>query len=112
MPFTTGTYKANPDIRHIGPMAQDFYTAFGGLGLDDKHIDTVDADGVAFAAIQGLNRKLEAKEKRLQKVETENAAIRAENAELKARLEALEAAVHRPTPHPREFLTFCGFPPP
>ena len=37
----------------MGPMAQDFSAAFG-LGLDDKHINTVDADGVALAAIQGL----------------------------------------------------------
>jgi hypothetical protein len=53
-------------------MAQDFRAAFG-LGEDDKHIATVDADGVALAAIQGLNQKLER-----------------ENAELKARLERLE----------------------
>jgi cell division protein FtsB len=39
-------------------MAQDFHAAFG-LGADDKHIATVGADGVALAAIQGLNRKLE-----------------------------------------------------
>ena len=46
------------------------------VGMDDKHIATVDADGVALAAIQGLNQKLEEQ--------------RAENAELKARLTALE----------------------
>lgn len=40
-------------IRHIGPMAQDFYAAFA-VGEDDLHITTVDADGVALAAIQGL----------------------------------------------------------
>jgi len=39
-------------------MAQDFYAAFG-LGIDDKHIVTVDADGVAFAAIQGLYELIE-----------------------------------------------------
>ena len=41
-------------VRQMGPMAQDFYAAFG-LGADNKHISTVDADGVAFAAIQELN---------------------------------------------------------
>ena len=45
----------------MGVTAQDFHAAFGGLGVDNKHISPVDADGVAFAAIQGLNRKLEAK---------------------------------------------------
>ena len=44
--------------RHVGPMAQDFHAAFG-LGAHDTAIATVDADGVALSAIQGLNQKLE-----------------------------------------------------
>jgi hypothetical protein len=65
-------------IRHLGPMAQDFYAAFQ-LGEDDKHITTIDADGVALAAIQGLNQKLEEQ--------------RAENADLRQRLESLERLI-------------------
>jgi hypothetical protein len=42
-------------------VAQDFHAAFG-LGSDDKFIATVDADGVALAAIQALHRQLEEKE--------------------------------------------------
>lgn len=54
LPISRWNYKAqNSQIQHIGPMAQDFYNAFG-LGEDDKHISTVDVDGVALAAIQGL----------------------------------------------------------
>lgn len=45
-------------MKHIGPMAQDFRAAFG-LGEIPTAIATVDADGVALAAIQGLNQKLE-----------------------------------------------------
>lgn len=46
--------KARPSTaRHIGPVAQDFYAAFG-VGEDDRHISTTDADGVAMVAIQGL----------------------------------------------------------
>ena len=41
----------------MGPMAQDSHAAFG-LGDSDRRIVTVDADGVALAAIQGLNAKL------------------------------------------------------
>jgi hypothetical protein len=37
-------------------MAQDFYAAFG-LGEDDKHINTLDPDGIALAAIKALNEK-------------------------------------------------------
>jgi hypothetical protein len=38
IPMASWNYKAQPaSIRHLGPMAQDFYAAFG-LGEDDKHI--------------------------------------------------------------------------
>jgi hypothetical protein len=54
MPMQTWNYRADPAaVRHLGPMAQDFYAAFG-LGHDDKHISTVDEGGVALAAIQAL----------------------------------------------------------
>ena len=42
-------------IRHIGPMAQDFYSAFQ-VGEDNHYISTVDEEGVALAAIQQLYR--------------------------------------------------------
>jgi endosialidase-like protein len=59
VPVATWSYRAqDPGIRHIGPMAQDFYKAFR-VGEDRKHIDSVDADGVALAAIKGLSRKVE-----------------------------------------------------
>ena len=74
-------------IRHIGPMAQDFYAAFG-VGPDDKHITTVDADGVALAAIQGLNQKVEAQQSELQQKQTEIT-------ELKARMEKLEQRMNQ-----------------
>lgn len=80
MPLQTWHYKTEESgVRHLGPVAQDFYSAFG-LGLDDKHIATVDADGVALAAIQGLNRKLN----------DELARRDAENTALKQRLERIE----------------------
>ena len=59
MPIATWRYKTETDQVHLGPMAQDFRAAFG-LGADDKHIATIDEGGVALAAIQGLNAKLEA----------------------------------------------------
>ncbi|MFO1303330.1 MAG: tail fiber domain-containing protein [Burkholderiales bacterium] len=49
----------NAHHRHYGPTAQDFYGAFG-LGGSELSIGQQDADGVALAAIQGLNAKLEA----------------------------------------------------
>lgn len=54
LPLQVWTYRAqDPGVRHIGPTAQDFFRAFG-FGSDDGYISTVDADGVALGAIQGL----------------------------------------------------------
>lgn len=47
------TYKTREGELHIGATAQDFYKAFG-LGADDKHISTIDADGIALASIKAL----------------------------------------------------------
>ncbi len=84
MPISRWNFKSDPAVPHVGPMAQDFHAAFN-LGTDERHIATVDADGVALAAIQGLN----------QKVEGEIVALRSENAELKKRLENLERLLKR-----------------
>ena len=74
-------YKADASsLQHVGPMAQDFHAAFGFNGNDDKHLSAVDVQGVALAAIQGLNQKLE----------TENAALRSRLSTLEQRLIALE----------------------
>jgi hypothetical protein len=81
LPITTWNYKAEgPSARHMGPVAQDFHAAFG-LGADDKRIATVDTDGVALAAIQGLHELLREKD--------------AEIAGLRARLARLEELVRR-----------------
>jgi hypothetical protein len=62
MPIATWSYKSQDvSIRHMGPMAQDFAEAFD-VGEDQQHISTVDADGVALAAIQGLNSRLREKD--------------------------------------------------
>jgi hypothetical protein len=57
MPVEEWNYIAQgPAIRHIGPTAQDFHAAFG-LGEDPLRISTLDADGVALAAIQALEAR-------------------------------------------------------
>ena len=80
MPMSTWQWKSEPgSVRHMGPMAQDFHAAFR-LGMNEKQIVTVDADGVALAAIQGLNAKLEAK---LAERDAEVAELRREMRELR-----------------------------
>jgi hypothetical protein len=84
LPISTWNYKAQDDsVRHMGPMAQDFHAAFG-LGVSDELIDTIDPDGVALAAIQGLRLLVAEKE-----VEIE--ALKARNEELEDRVTRLES---------------------
>jgi len=53
-------------------MAQDFHASFGLGGSDDRTYNTVDAHGVAMAAIQELEKIVAAQEKRIEKLEREN----------------------------------------
>ncbi len=62
VPVSTWSYIGSKALQ-MGPMAQDFHAAFG-LSGSDKSINNIDAQGVAFAAIQGLNQKVSAELKR------------------------------------------------
>ncbi|ARA92964.1 hypothetical protein AWN76_007185 [Rhodothermaceae bacterium RA] len=85
LPLQTWRYTTEADgLRHLGPTAQDFHAAFG-LGADERHIATVDADGVALAAIQGLWHLVQAQAERLDSLE---ALVRAQQRQL----DALEAS--------------------
>jgi hypothetical protein len=65
LPISTWNYKSqDAAVRHIGPMAQDFFAAFK-LGEGDKTITTIDPDGVALAAIQGLHEELKDRDARI-----------------------------------------------
>lgn len=91
LPLLTWNYKAQDDeIRHMGPVAQDFARLFG-LGGDERRIDTVDADGVALAGIQALKRLLDEQVEQNERQEARIAALEAENLALDRRLDAIEA---------------------
>jgi hypothetical protein len=78
LPVSEWSYTSERGVRHIGPMAQDFYAAFR-VGEDDRHITTIDEDGVALAAVKALH--------------AENAALRAAVAPLRDRNVRLAARV-------------------
>jgi Chaperone of endosialidase len=83
VPITRWSYKKDTGpVRHLGPMAQDFYRAFQ-LGPDSISIGTVDADGVALAGVQALDARTR--------------ALQTENAQLRARLDALERVTNAPS---------------
>ncbi|HEX3469416.1 MAG TPA: tail fiber domain-containing protein [Candidatus Elarobacter sp.] len=85
LPIERWSYKSERGVRHVGPMAQDFYAAFG-VGEDDKHITSIDEDGVALAAIKALHARVGA-------LGAENARLRAQLSSTDARLAKLSAAV-------------------
>ena len=77
LPITQWKYKVEPaGLKHIGPVAQDFHAAFG-LGDSDRAIGTIDESGVALAAIQGLNEKLNAKDAEIQELKQSVAELTA-----------------------------------
>ena len=108
MPISEYSYKSQDEsIRHMGPMAQDFYPLFG-LGEDKLRVSAMNLAGIALAAIQGLDSERQASAQRVAKVEAENAELRDKiaglhdqvaansrladkNAELEDRLATLEA---------------------
>ncbi|MFD4033804.1 tail fiber domain-containing protein [Streptomyces sp. NPDC058637] len=58
LPVSTWRYHWDPPhVRHLGPMAQDWWKAFG-VGENDRTICCTDANGVAIVAIQALHREL------------------------------------------------------
>jgi hypothetical protein len=74
--FRWNARGTDPHVTHVGPTAQDFHAAFG-LGDSDRLISTIDAEGVALAAIQALHAR--------------NQALEAETRDLAARARALES---------------------
>lgn len=76
-------------IRHAGPTAQDFRAAFG-LGETARHISTVDADGIALAALKAIDARTRALAKAHQKRQRETQALKTALVALTERLERLE----------------------
>lgn len=98
LPITEWSFNVDPDVRHIGPMAQDFREAFG-LGHDDRFISTVDAQGISLAAIQELNRLLQKQTTRIASLEatitdrdTEIQSLKTALLDIASRLAALEGS--------------------
>lgn len=81
LPISTWSYRTdNARVRHLGPMAQDFHSAFG-LGNTELAYDPIDAHGVELAAIKALSSRIH--------------QLEAQNQALEARLRLLEKPARR-----------------
>ncbi len=93
IPVSTWNYISEGDnVRHMGPMAEDFYQQFR-LGTGNTSIGVQDLAGVSIAAVKELDARtieLEKKTAEVEKLRTEVDELRAMNAAFAARLAALE----------------------
>jgi len=63
--------EGNPEgPRHVGPMAEEFHEVVD-VGESEEHINSVDADGMLFAAVQALAQKHDEKDERIVELEAE-----------------------------------------
>jgi hypothetical protein len=89
LPVSSWSYTTERGVRHAGPMAQDFYAAFG-VGEDDRHITSIDEDGVALAAIKGLYERSKRENVRTRR---EQEVLDIQQASIQRRLAVLAAKV-------------------
>jgi hypothetical protein len=90
LPITQWRYKdESSEVGHIGHVAEDFLKAFN-LG-DGINISTVDASGVAFAAIKGLIKRLRDKETEINGLKSRLKDQEIRTARLEADLDKLSA---------------------
>ena len=95
LPITTWNMKgADKSVRHLGPVAEDFYSAFP-LGIGKTTIAMNDIDGVNLAGVKAL----EARTRKLQaEVEARDATIaelKRKSSDLEARLAKLEKLLEK-----------------
>ena len=95
VPISTWNYIAGGDYtRHMGLMAEDFFSAFK-LGVSDKAIGIQDLAGVNLAAIKALDERttqLQQKQNELEQLRSHVAQLETANEALERRLSALENA--------------------
>jgi hypothetical protein len=88
---TRWNYKADDQaIKHIGPVAQDFYSLFG-LGNDDKSISSIDPSGIALVAIKELSKENRARKEQIESYKSENDNLKSQLQSLQEKVNKIEA---------------------
>lgn len=115
VPVSSWNYiNEGSQVRHLGPMAEDFHQAFG-LGTDNKSIGVQDLAGVSLIAVKALEARatklqesnaqlsagLEQKTAEVEQLRSELNSLRATTSALAQRLDALEQGSKTQTAKPR-----------
>ncbi len=87
LPLSEWNYKGYAQ-RHIGPMAQDFHALFP-LNESETTLNSADLDGVALAAIKGLNEVVQEQQAKMQQKEAEIKALQQSVTELQSLVSTL-----------------------
>jgi hypothetical protein len=90
IPVTTWNYiSEGKQVRHLGPMAEDFFSEFK-LGTGNTSIGVQDLAGVSIAAVKELDEQLQQKNAEIERLQNEVKMLRSNQSELEARLAAIE----------------------
>lgn len=104
VPVSTWNYIAEDNqVRHMGPMAEDFFDAFK-LGTSDKSIGIQDLTGVSLAAIKALDERttqLQQKQNEVDQLRLQVAQLESANQAMERRLAALEQSAQPAPRRPR-----------
>lgn len=97
MSITEWNYKGIPDVKYIGPMAEEFRDAFHLNGDEKTGINSISIDGVNMAGVQALEKRTSgmrkemaemkaAADQRIEALQNQIDLLRAEIASLRAQL--------------------------
>ncbi len=86
LPMTQWNFKnENPSIKHIAPIAEDFYALFGLNGNDNKMISNIDPSGVALVGVKALSNRIQELEKTIKEQQQQIDGLKTEIEKLKQR---------------------------
>jgi hypothetical protein len=88
LPIWTWNYlRSSTGDRHIGPVAEDFYAAFG-FGTSERQLAPSDVAGVALAATQALQREVAVRDRKIEALEARLARLEKAMTEREANVES------------------------
>ncbi len=88
LPIWSWNYlRSDTNDRHIGPVAEDFYAAFG-FGTSERQLAPSDVAGVALAATQALQREVAARDRTIEALESRLARLERVMLERDAKVDA------------------------